>query len=270
VNRQHSQSVGRFMRVDPVKGSISTPQSLNRYAYVRNNPANAIDCRGLCPEGCYDDEEGDCDCGDDDGELGDGGMTTVDEPPAESTSEPGEDPFLKLANAILTKKGCAKFFRRRTSPNGMISPEGMLAGLQVIIGHADWNDVTNSPLGDMTFRQLIEVLHSDKRNANDVFDLPAGATLDTRVGEYLSSMARAFTIVPTSNPEGVVFYGSLFNNASPLRQGVTIVHEALHIIFSNSSADSHLAIAQALGIHKPGGDPSAEINNWLEHDCSVP
>jgi RHS repeat-associated protein len=47
VNRQYNQSVGRFNRVDPVSGSIGNPQSLNRYAYVQNDPINAVDPLGL-------------------------------------------------------------------------------------------------------------------------------------------------------------------------------------------------------------------------------
>lgn len=38
VNRQYSQIAGRFMRVDPKEGSLSNPQSLDRYAYVKNDP----------------------------------------------------------------------------------------------------------------------------------------------------------------------------------------------------------------------------------------
>jgi RHS repeat-associated protein len=52
VNRQYAQSVGRFGRVDPWHGSISKPQSLNRYAYVENDPVNTADPLGLCPDGC--------------------------------------------------------------------------------------------------------------------------------------------------------------------------------------------------------------------------
>jgi RHS repeat-associated protein len=49
VNRQYSQSMGRFVRVDPFGGSnnVNNPQSLNRYAYVQNDPVNAGDPLGL-------------------------------------------------------------------------------------------------------------------------------------------------------------------------------------------------------------------------------
>jgi RHS repeat-associated protein len=47
--RQYSSAQGRWMRPDPYGGSmdLSNPQSLNRYAYVTNNPINAIDPSGL-------------------------------------------------------------------------------------------------------------------------------------------------------------------------------------------------------------------------------
>jgi RHS repeat-associated protein len=47
INRQYSTTTGRFMRPDPVFGSISNPQSLNRYAYSVNDPINLVDPDGL-------------------------------------------------------------------------------------------------------------------------------------------------------------------------------------------------------------------------------
>src|SRR5260370_42611635 len=58
VNRQYSQMTGRFMRVDPYNGSSSlrSPQSMNRYAYVQNDPINEADPIGLCVCQQYYDE----------------------------------------------------------------------------------------------------------------------------------------------------------------------------------------------------------------------
>ena len=49
VNRQYSQSVGRFMRPDPFRGSCdsSNPQNWDRYSYSRNEPVNRSDPSGL-------------------------------------------------------------------------------------------------------------------------------------------------------------------------------------------------------------------------------
>jgi RHS repeat-associated protein len=45
--RYMSSSMGRFMSPDPVGGSLSNPQTLNRYAYVVNNPLRNTDPTGL-------------------------------------------------------------------------------------------------------------------------------------------------------------------------------------------------------------------------------
>jgi RHS repeat-associated protein len=47
--RQYNSTQGRWMRPDPYSGSynFSNPQSMNRYAYVLNNPLGAIDPKGL-------------------------------------------------------------------------------------------------------------------------------------------------------------------------------------------------------------------------------
>jgi RHS repeat-associated protein len=49
INRFYDPQQGRFMQTDPLgmgAASISDPQSLNLYAYVQNNPINAIDPTG--------------------------------------------------------------------------------------------------------------------------------------------------------------------------------------------------------------------------------
>jgi RHS repeat-associated protein len=45
--RFDSSSLGRFMSPDPFGGHQEDPQTLNRYAYVRNNPLNLTDPTGL-------------------------------------------------------------------------------------------------------------------------------------------------------------------------------------------------------------------------------
>ncbi len=53
--RYYVWRIGRFTSLDPLSGSTSDPQSLDRYTYVENNPANAIDptgqmrCEQMCP-----------------------------------------------------------------------------------------------------------------------------------------------------------------------------------------------------------------------------
>ncbi|MBI1738455.1 MAG: DUF4329 domain-containing protein [Acidobacteria bacterium] len=49
IARSHINRFGRFSSPDPMEGSIVNPQSLNRYAYVLNNPSNLTDPLGLDP-----------------------------------------------------------------------------------------------------------------------------------------------------------------------------------------------------------------------------
>ncbi len=45
--REYSMNVGRWYSPDPLGGEVMNPQSLNRYAYVLNNPTTFIDPLGL-------------------------------------------------------------------------------------------------------------------------------------------------------------------------------------------------------------------------------
>lgn len=57
--RYYDAKVGRFMAVDPAPGDPKTPQSLNRYTYVKNNPLKYLD-----PTGMYDIKAGKVESGD--------------------------------------------------------------------------------------------------------------------------------------------------------------------------------------------------------------
>ena len=54
--RYDASSLGRFMSADPLLGSVADPQTLNRYAYVRNNPLNLTDPTGLTIDGSHEGE----------------------------------------------------------------------------------------------------------------------------------------------------------------------------------------------------------------------
>jgi len=47
--RHYPPTQGRWLTPDPLAGDITNPQSLNRYAYARNNPTALIDPVGLGP-----------------------------------------------------------------------------------------------------------------------------------------------------------------------------------------------------------------------------
>jgi len=49
--REYAPNQGRWMSPDPLGGDVGNPQSLNRYAYVTNNPVALTDPLGLDPNG---------------------------------------------------------------------------------------------------------------------------------------------------------------------------------------------------------------------------
>jgi RHS repeat-associated protein len=58
--RNYEQNLGRWMSPDPLGGDVINPQSLNRYAYVLNNPNTLIDPLGLQPWPCDPQVDPDC------------------------------------------------------------------------------------------------------------------------------------------------------------------------------------------------------------------
>lgn len=61
--RFYGSRYGRFTSLDPLSGTVNNPQSLNRYAYVINDPINFTDPTGTDLRGnlrCLLDDHGDC------------------------------------------------------------------------------------------------------------------------------------------------------------------------------------------------------------------
>ncbi|HYL17035.1 MAG TPA: RHS repeat-associated core domain-containing protein [Terriglobales bacterium] len=59
IARYDVNRLGRFSSADPLAGSASDPQSLNRYTYVANNPTNFVDPSGLLLKNTFVAEKGD-------------------------------------------------------------------------------------------------------------------------------------------------------------------------------------------------------------------
>src|SRR5579859_7844807 len=56
--RKYNPNFGRWLSPDPLAGDVTNPQSLNRYAYVLNNPTNLVDPLGLCDDGAISSANG--------------------------------------------------------------------------------------------------------------------------------------------------------------------------------------------------------------------
>jgi len=62
-NRMFTSNYARWLSPDPLAGDITNPQSLNRYAYVMNNPLTLTDLSGMGPQAGSDfcpPEDGQC------------------------------------------------------------------------------------------------------------------------------------------------------------------------------------------------------------------
>ena len=56
--RYYHPALGRFVSADTIVPEAGNPQSLNRYAYVLNNPLRYVDPNGNIPEIIYDETLG--------------------------------------------------------------------------------------------------------------------------------------------------------------------------------------------------------------------
>ncbi|AXC12854.1 Rhs family protein [Acidisarcina polymorpha] len=137
--RNYSFYQGRWLSPDPYEGSydITNPQSLNRYAYVLNNPLSFFD-----PTGLQDDDPSHPNCNDDDtvcvnggggfyggGDGGDGGASGHGG--SGSGSAPSKKTCATIANNVATTKNDIKNngtvqalvnFASRSWPTGSYNP----------------------------------------------------------------------------------------------------------------------------------------------------
>jgi RHS repeat-associated protein len=156
--RYYASSMGRFMSPDPVGGSLSNPQSLNRYAYVVNNPLRNVDPTGL--DCVYKGDNandsmvvrGDCFSDDDDGVFVDGhvdslydqgrniwanvsGYTDSNDPYANGTNGQIYLPGMmdqwngsQIAQQVFQGPGSGAFGAANTAVNYAAGGEALLAG----------------------------------------------------------------------------------------------------------------------------------------------
>ncbi len=90
--RYYVSNQGRWLTPDPLAGDITNPQSLNRYAYVLNNPTTLIDPLGL--QGCPNVYQAPAQCSDYGAQYGgpwSGSVSSFGSPSASTNSaQPGQ------------------------------------------------------------------------------------------------------------------------------------------------------------------------------------
>jgi hypothetical protein len=251
---------------------MSSAQSLNRYAYVSDDPINKLDPDGLSCEWIlapiFDNETFGvhgyhwvmaCSLvpGPRKGDLPDpAGLG----PTYETPGEHGKD-FWK------THKNCRKRFKDPENAWGT-QDESAFATINQILKNATWVDLNigaNLHLLGETFAQA-------------GYPTPDNFSGTGTIGEYFGGPDPQFD---GNTPTAITFFqislvllGPLYRKHSSSDKEITVIHEALHLLFYSSSipgSESHMNIADALGIKINGEvndtNSSHAIDAWLRADC---
>ena len=219
LNRQYIQTIGRFARPDPYMGSndLGHPQTLNRYAYVENDPINAVDPLGLLSfcdfvddgEGtiylvCWEGGGG----GSDYPEVGGGGGGSAGRP----------SPKKRVKQFFKTEEGknCAKFLN---DPNHPSRPSA--DWVEHVAAYANWVDLTAPGFKKKTFAEL-GIEPPDAKSLNDRVSSWLGPGLAPDGRRY-----SAFTDFGSQSWQ--VYIGGNYASATPGQQAIIAVHESLHM-----------------------------------------
>jgi RHS repeat-associated protein len=173
--RRYTPSAGRWFTPDPLGGDVTNPQSLNRYAYVLNNPTSLTDPLGLGSEECsQSNDDNDC-CNDPNyvgaecggpgwppgfwppdwggGGGGGGGGSSPTPTPTANDGSPGNDfiglPCVQDVSDLIPwiYLGLAKRF-----PNAKIGPITAVTGPGGVVGGAQVFNVPNiTPTTDVPY-----------------------------------------------------------------------------------------------------------------------
>jgi RHS repeat-associated protein len=180
--RYNASTMGRFITPDPLGGKLVDPQTLNKYSYVRNNPASLIDPTGLYI--CKDSK----DCSSDQdkkfenarkADLARGGDSAR---AAAAYGDPNKDNGVNVGFADLSKQnergsttsmiGADNEGNLRANSNVVIDSTASGDKLEAVVGHegshvADAQDlvksITYDKLGNFTVGQDITQYQSEQR-----------------------------------------------------------------------------------------------------------
>ena len=264
--RYYHSTQGRFMSADLMGGDIRNPQSLNRYAYVGNDPVNCTDPSGLfwfvnkyCvssaggPDNCQyevvwvDTGEGSS-LGGGGGGLGGGGdfgggggsVSPFDKLPA----------AVNLALNALKSLDCAKAVGEGFEDfNFLVTASDLLQNLADNVQEVNDHSSDNAHLGKITF---------------DALDSPKGYTVSAETGGVSYGGPGRFVdkhvTITINTAKGSFVTGTLQS------QAVTLLHELGHAI-SYLFGTSASQIKKDNSETQAGRDQSAANTKLIEEKC---
>jgi RHS repeat-associated protein len=272
-----SSNTGRWLSPDRLGGRISNPQSLNRYAYVLNNPATLIDPLGLddCPAGwiCVTswapDPNGDSGSGgsvhpplqDDPGPSGTRGSPSdglADLPPSQGTA------ILNAFNALWYDLGNLSSDCLKHVIQPLTKSLGFNLGAFVTyLGHgADFYNGLGS-------NALIAGTVTTAQAANNSPFFP-GETI-AQAFNTISGGQQTVALTSIMSPTLEVFLNPKFINRS--NKGVNgqnlalLFHEALHGYGGSLGGTSYFDADLRSAFGLPAGCPSSQISDYIQKHC---
>jgi len=260
--RMYESNLGRWMTPDPLAGDTTNPQSLNRYAYVINNPTNLIDPLGLYKY--RPDDAGTVDYFNDFGPLAD----LINHAPSPGSSQPGggrggaggggaartgETPNKAAKNLLndyfanFADSNCAKVF-------GKVIPGFSVSAFESKALSTNYYDPYSAPFANYTQNQVTSNGNSTRlwKTFSDTNDSQGGVV--------------ALTINGGAGRQSAVLLGPDFFAEGATRQTIDLVHEALHAYRGLSDR----RIFHDFGPYGcvPTNKYSSEgISDWIGRDC---
>ncbi len=285
--RQLSSTEGRWISPDPYSGSmdLGNPQSLNRYAYVNNNPVNATDSTGLICD--------DCDRGDRAFDLwvsqwgGGGGNCTLNGMSLDCGTAYG---FVDSGAAIVCPNGdCSIFQKSFVKSNGAIY--NIVAGVNGLVWMHNGEELGSKDLDELGLlsdvavdaRALIDEAKSNlSRRCNNKF----GKVIPkyTKQSFFKSLMNTSIKQYPLGTPNiPPHLFGAAaetlvnevgrpilllpnFYRLSRTTQSFTLVHEGIHH-FTGWTDSQVFQRFSSFGLTQMNNFGTSEITDWIQGGC---
>ena len=234
----------RFMTADPYRASAGPedPGSWNRYSYTRGDPSNRYDVRGTC-DSDTNTSANVCDSADEDQVIY----------PTE-TSNKGDN--------------------SGGGTNGIGNKIGAKDQLKLGLSNLDQNCFKALKISKQALESVAEsILYFDGRLSEDgQINIASvlGSGFNLRPGETFNSVVTGHLAVDLNydgggNSRYVVLGVNFFSALGSYDQGITLVHELLHVQFSTKN-DYQFARDTFNFKGKPA-DASAAISDWLRNKC---